>query len=140
MKFGCTKGIYIFHQKPPLCKLNDMAGTGTVFIRQNLTSVDVRFWHIKRLPAPKTYNTGIQMKREELTKTFMMISNWKTPWSPWFIQKYLGTLRVTIYLHIHKTHLPSVFVVIPVLTNHLVVSEPRNMCYTNCLCDLQHNM
>ena len=35
-------------------------------------------------------NLGIPMKREELTKTFMMISNWKTLWSPWFILEYFS--------------------------------------------------
>ena len=32
-------------------------------------------------------NIGIQMKRKELTNTFMVVSNWKTLWSPYFIQK-----------------------------------------------------
>ena len=53
----------------------------TVFIRQNLTYVDVRFSRVKTVPAlkkkniyngrrPITYIVGIQMKREELTNTF----------------------------------------------------------------------
>ena len=63
---------------------------GIFFILQNLTSVDVRFWHTKSIPALKelkylyndhksiTYsNERIQMNQEELTQTFMMISNWK---------------------------------------------------------------
>ena len=34
------------------------------------------------------------MKRGERTKTFMIISNWKKPWSPWLIQKYFSVERV----------------------------------------------
>ena len=64
----------------------DPFSAGIVSIHQNLTSVDVRFWRIKTVPALKelkylylqyTHNIGIQMKRKELTKPFMMISNWK---------------------------------------------------------------
>ena len=28
---------------------------------------------------------GIQKKQNKLTKTFMMILDWKTLWSPWFM-------------------------------------------------------
>ena len=61
---------------------------GTVIRRQNLTSVDVRFWRLKTVPAlkelkksywPWTHNIGIQMKREELTKICMTILNNKKP-------------------------------------------------------------
>ena len=60
---------------------------GTVFRRQILTSKDgpraVRFRRLKTVPALKelknimteTHARGIQMKRTEPTKTFMMISN-----------------------------------------------------------------
>ena len=34
--------------------------------------------------------TGIQMKRKELTKTLMTISNWKTYQPPSFKQKYFS--------------------------------------------------
>ena len=34
------------------------------------------------------------MKRKELAKTFMMISNWKNLWSPRFIQKYFSAVKV----------------------------------------------
>ena len=34
------------------------------------------------------------MKQEELTKTFMMISNRKNFWSPWFIWKYFNALSI----------------------------------------------
>ena len=34
------------------------------------------------------------MKRKELTKTLMMISNLKKHWYPWFIQKYFSIVRV----------------------------------------------
>ena len=35
------------------------------------------------------------MKRKELTKTFLMILNWKkTFWSPWLMQKYFSVVRV----------------------------------------------
>ena len=53
-------------------------------------SVDVKFWRLKMIPAlkelkyllwSKTYNIGIQMMQKELTKTFMMFSNWKKPFS-----------------------------------------------------------
>ena len=59
---------------------------GTVFMHQNLTSVDVRFWCIKTVPAlkelkyllwPQTKNRCIQTTQEELTKKFIMISNGK---------------------------------------------------------------
>ena len=30
------------------------------------------------------------MKRKELTKTFMMISNWQIPWYLWFVQTYFS--------------------------------------------------
>ena len=48
--------------------------------------LDVRFWRLMSIPALKekkifikavTHNTGIQMKRKELTKTFKLISNLK---------------------------------------------------------------
>ena len=53
--------------------------TGIDFIRQNLTSVYVRFCCLKSIPALEEPNLGIQMNRGELTKTFMVISNWKNP-------------------------------------------------------------
>ena len=37
------------------------------------------------------------MKRKELTKIFMMISNWKTFWSLRFIHKYYSALRIYSY-------------------------------------------
>ena len=49
---------------------------GTVFIRQNLTSADVRFRRRNTVP---TLNVCIQMKQKKQTKTFLMISNWKKP-------------------------------------------------------------
>ena len=73
---------------------------GIVFRRQNLTSVDVRFWRlqtkvyrrqiltseddlcferIKIFIKVVDHNISIQMKRKELTRTFMMISNEKSP-------------------------------------------------------------
>ena len=36
------------------------------------------------------------MKRKEPTNTFMMISNWKTLWSPWFIQEYFSVGKVKL--------------------------------------------
>ena len=66
----------------------DPFSAGTVFIRQNLTSVDVRFWRIKSIRALKElkylqwshlHNIGIQINRKELTKTFKMIYNWFKP-------------------------------------------------------------
>ena len=75
---------------------------GIVFIRQNLTSVDVRFCRIKKIPALQkskyikwpyslTHNIGIQMKRKELSKTFMLISNLR---SFLVFIKYISALRV----------------------------------------------
>ena len=59
---------------------------GIDFSRQDLTSVDVRSWRLKSIPVlwtyffqPETYNIGIQMNQKELTKTFMIISNWIKP-------------------------------------------------------------
>ena len=37
------------------------------------------------------------MKRKELTERFMMISNAKTLWSPWFLLKYFSTVSVERY-------------------------------------------
>ena len=57
---------------------------GTVFSRQNLTSVDVRFWRLKTVPAPKEiknvrlpwiYNIGIQMEWEDIYKDFKLKKN-----------------------------------------------------------------
>ena len=38
------------------------------------------------------------MKRKEQTKTFMIISNWKTLWSPWFMQTYFSVVRLTLLM------------------------------------------
>ena len=41
------------------------------------------------------HNIGIQIKKKELTKTFMMISNLKKPLSfPWFMQTYFIVVSV----------------------------------------------
>ena len=37
---------------------------------------------------------SIRTKREELTSTFMLISDLKRRWSQWFLQKYFSALRV----------------------------------------------
>ena len=50
--------------------------SGTVFIRQNQTSVDVGFWSIK-LPAPKELK-DLQINLKELNETFMIIRIEKT--------------------------------------------------------------
>ena len=51
---------------------------GTVFRRQILTSEDdPRTKRIIQNNKGPTHNIGIQMKRKELTKTFVMVSNWK---------------------------------------------------------------
>ena len=61
-------------------------------------SIDSEIWiSDSESRAVHTHNMGIQMKRKELTKTFIMISNWKTFRSPWFIHKYFSALRVKIY-------------------------------------------
>ena len=55
--------------------------------RQNLTTVDVRFRRLQPIPHWRNKNIyndrrrvtlGIQINQKELTKSFMMISNWKT--------------------------------------------------------------
>ena len=85
-------GINIFASKLSTCPkwVSNTHGTfsffsaGTDFSRQNLTSIDVRFWRLRSTPALKEYrlhNTDIQIRRKELTETFMMISNWKNLWS-----------------------------------------------------------
>ena len=63
-------------------------------------TLDVR---IKVDPSPvkskQIYNIGIQMKRKELTKTFMTISNQKNLWFPWFVPKYSSALRAKVHSH-----------------------------------------
>ena len=58
-----------------------MTSESDVCRRQILTpKVDPRYVRIKiSIMVVYTHNIGIQMKRKELTKTFMMISNSKTP-------------------------------------------------------------
>ena len=58
----------------------------TNFRRQNMTSIDVRFWRIKSIPTLKELNTynghgpiGIQMNRKELTRTILTILKRKKP-------------------------------------------------------------
>ena len=76
--------------------------SGTNFRRQNLTPIDVILWRPKSIPAqygwkylslPQTHNIGIQINRKELTKTFMMISNWKNTCVSMVYIKYLSALR-----------------------------------------------
>ena len=56
---------------------------------------------------------GIQMKRKGLTETLMVISNWKSPLSPWFMQKYISVVRFNpypaklIYLNSHSFEVVS---------------------------------
>ena len=61
----------------------------------------VRFWRIKSISALKelkysqwsqTHNIGIQMKRKELTKPFMMILNWKNPLISMVYEKYVSVV------------------------------------------------
>ena len=44
-----------------------------------MSNVDPRAERLTYLQWPQTRNIGIQMKRKELTKIFMMISNCKKP-------------------------------------------------------------
>ena len=76
---------------------------GTDFRRQNLTSIDVRFWLLKSISAlkdlkylswPSTHNLGIQ-KWKELTKTFVMGLIKKKLRSP-IKQIYFSALRVDV--------------------------------------------
>ena len=61
-------------------------------------SLDARIWRL--LNELQTYNEDnigimyIQMKREELTETFGMISNFKHPLVSMFVCKYFSALRV----------------------------------------------
>ena len=71
----------------------DTQGSSARKVNYNKQSVrgptlDVRIWRLKSIPALKewtylywsqTHNTGIQMKRYELTKTFRWFSGEKTP-------------------------------------------------------------
>ena len=50
------------------------------------SKVDPRTVRVNLFLMPYTYNIGIQMKRKELSKTFVMISR--------FIQKYFNIFRV----------------------------------------------
>ena len=64
MKYNCKITIwYIGLYK--IIQLFNPYSAGTDFSRQNLTSIDVRFWRLK------------SMYEKLLTKTFMVISNWK---------------------------------------------------------------
>ena len=90
-----------YHSKS-VCGATGPFSAGTDFRRQNLMSKDVIFW---RSPRSKGIiflgDVGIHMNQKELhvTKTFIMISNWKI-WSPWFIHKYFSVVRVSrIGLH-----------------------------------------
>ena len=78
-------------------------GAGIDFSRQNLTSTDVRFWRLKSIPALKELKFyigiwpiaySIQMKRKKLTKTCMMISNWKNPLVFMVVQTYFSAVIV----------------------------------------------
>ena len=62
----------------------NLLSTGTVFIRQNMTSTDVKFWCSKTVPALKelnylwwsyTHKIGIEMKRKEPTKKLWWFEN-----------------------------------------------------------------
>ena len=72
-------------------KLVNPYSAGIDFGRQNLTSVDVRFWRLKSIPAPQ--NIGIQMNQKELTKTFIKISNRKKPFAFHHFQKKIQRLN-----------------------------------------------
>ena len=64
---------------PPYCAVTD-------FRRQNLTSIDVRIWRIKSIPA-LVVDIGIQIKRNELTlwDIYVDFKLRRTLRSPWFI-------------------------------------------------------
>ena len=65
-----------------MCPINKPFQRGTVFIRQIMTSTDgLRTGRTKLFILAVDPYVGIQMSRKELTKTFMMILNWKTPFS-----------------------------------------------------------
>ena len=77
----CILTVLLCNGKSRNCFLNP------VFIRQNLTSKDCPHTEKsnKKSNDHRPIHIGIQMKRKELTKIFMMISSWKTPSSPWLI-------------------------------------------------------
>ena len=48
------------------------------------------------------HNICFKTKQKELTKTYVMISNWKRPWSPWF-QRFEVNIATRLYsLDPHK--------------------------------------
>ena len=81
---------------------------GIDFRRQNLTSADVRFRRLKSIPALKKYrfiiSMVIQMTQKKLTKTFMMISNWKNTFVSRVYIKICRCSRVKrSHIHTHPT-------------------------------------
>ena len=82
-------------------KLNDHIVL-TLLARGPLLDVKIRL--LKSFQAQKLFNiyngrrpVGIQMKRKQLTKTFMMISNWKTLWSPMVYTKNVSGWALTLW-------------------------------------------
>ena len=82
---------------------------GTVFIRQNLPSTDVRFWRIKTVPYRRQIVTCEEGPRAERVKIIMGV--WIFTWIIfWLREKFefrflsIKTIRVQIYSvsHLHK--------------------------------------
>ena len=101
-RYSKTVSFY-FHDIFTLWNIfHDSVGPTFIFTLDNIsyfsvgTSVDVIFWRLKSVPAlkelKKIYKTGIQMNRKELTKTFMMISNWKKPFGLHGLYKAISAL------------------------------------------------
>ena len=81
--------------------------------RQNLKSIDVRFWCLKTFLALKELQRieRISNEVEKPIKTFMVIPNWKT-WSPWFIQNSFSVVKVKEYIYIFYFYSSIVFLLL----------------------------
>ena len=83
-------GIYTTSQlRLVQCRASVAKGGPLLTLSARGPSLNVRFWRLKLIPALKelkiiwqwswTHDIGIRMQREELTKPFMRITNWKQP-------------------------------------------------------------
>ena len=67
------------------------------------------------------------MNQKELNLFFMMISNLKNIWSPWFIQKYLSVVKFE-HLHLGVLYLP-----VDLILYILICQRPQQTCPTGPL-------
>ena len=64
---------------------------------------------------------GIQMKRKELTKIYIMITNLKNLWSPGFIQQYFSFVRVNVKYAVDYAVDLCLYAVDPILYHGIVI-------------------